>query len=216
MSNTVTISRGDKQKLIETFNSNPSGAFLSIRGYESVTGHGEIANYQIQSGIHYGNIVAMSIKELEDIKAGRKGVVHVKCNTYKNDGGTFTNKKAKGRALVVFEGDFKQTDPEFQMACDELMEGLKNPREVTNPYEKEANGLYNIDGDQNCLYIRECLVLHKTVVQHGTRPVSATTPFMALKRVIDKMLPVSNYRTFKIDMDRFETIAINHTEIVPF
>ena len=212
---TTVVARGDLRKLVETFNANPSGAFISIRRYESVSGLGEVANYQLQSGIHYKNIVEASIAHLGEIKRGRKGEVHVQCNTYKLDDGTFTNRKAKDRTLVVFKGAFKSTDPEFQMACDELLEQLTHPRETTVPYEKEANGLYNIDGDDGTLYIRECLVLKKVVVTEGTRPVSATTPYMALKRAIENMLPVSNYRTFKIDTDRFETIAINHSEIVP-
>jgi hypothetical protein len=216
MTDTMIFTPDQKSALVETFNTNPSGCFISIQGYASINGCGEVANYQLQSGINYGNIVKMSIEKLEKIKEGTLGdkTVHVKCQTYKNPDGTFSNRKSKERTLVTFEKDYANTDKEFQDACDEIMEGLKNPKESTNVYEKEATGLYSIEGE--ALYIRDCLVHKKTITKFGERPVSATLPENALKEAIRRMLPANNYRTFKLDLERFERIAINHTEIVPW
>jgi hypothetical protein len=200
-----------KQQLFETFNSNPSGAFIAIKGYESISGGGEVANFILQSGIHYANIKTNSVKRLEEIKAGKVvPSVHVKCSTWQNPDGTYSNRKSKERKLVDFEQDYDFGHPEFQRACDEIMEGLVAPKSVEQPYEKEANGIYSVDGD--ALYIRECLVVRKDVVKFGVREHSATHPFTALKNAVRKLLPVDNYRTFKLD-GRFEKIAVNHTEI---
>lgn len=202
-----------KQQLFETFNANPSGAFIAIKGYESINGCGEKANYLLQSGISYANVKEQSIEKIKDIKAGNViKDIHVKCNTWKDpDTGECFNRQSKERKLFLFEEDYKCTDPEFQTACDEILNGLIAPKKTEQTYEKEANGLYSIDGD--ILYIRECLVSRKKVIQYGTRPVSATTPLVALKEAIRKLLPVNNYRTFKLD-GRFEQITINHTAIV--
>lgn len=203
----------DKQAMLDTFNANPSGAFISITGYEPVKGCGEVANYQLQSGIHYDRIKQMSIEKLEKIKAGEVfDEIHVKCQTWKKPDGSFTNRKAKDRTLIEHERTYKVTDPEVQMACDELMEGMTAPRKSNQPYDKEANGLYSVDDD--VLYIRECLIIDKKIVEYGERPVSATEPFIALKRKIKHMLPVDNYRTFKLD-GRFEKVAINHAKVLP-
>lgn len=206
------FTRTQRREIAETFNANPSGAFIAVNGYESISGGGEVANYQLQSGIHYDRIKAKSIAMIDEIKAGKVvQTVHVKCNTYKNEDGTFTNRKAKDRALVMWENDIKWDSADFQRACDEIKEGLVNPKKVEQPFEKEAQGLYSTEED--VLYIRECLVLKKTIVTPGTRPMSATEPFTALKNKIRKLLPVDNYRTFRLDLNRFETISINNEKI---
>jgi hypothetical protein len=201
-----------KKQLFETFNTNPSGAFISIQGYESINGCGEKANYLLQSGIKYANIKETSIEKIKDIKAGNDiKEIHVKCSTWKDPvTGELSNRKSKERKLITWEGDFKHDSPEFQKACDEIHEGLTNPKKVETSFEKEATGLYSIEGD--VLYIRDCLVARKKVTEYGSRPVSATTPENALKEAIRRLLPVNNYRTFKLD-GRFEQITINHTAI---
>lgn len=206
------FTRAQRKEIAETFSANPSGSFIWVQGYESVNGNGEIANYQLQSGIHYNNIKAKSIEKIDEIKAGKiVPTIHVKCNTYKNDDGTFTSRKAKDRQLIVWEKDVAFSDADFQLACDEIKEGLVNPKKVEQPYEKEATGLYSTEND--VLYIRDCLVIKKYIVTPGSRPVSATEPFNAIKNAIRRLLPVDNYRTFKLDLNRFETISINTEKI---
>ena len=129
-----------KDQLLETFNSNPSGAFIFITGYEPVKGEGEVANYQLQSGISYDNIKQRSIKMLEKIKAGEDiQTLHVECQTWKKPDGTFTNRKAKDRTLVKHQADYSWDDKDFQDACEELMQGLTDPKKTSQPFDKEAN-----------------------------------------------------------------------------
>jgi hypothetical protein len=66
--------------------------------------------------------------------------------------------------------------------------------------------------DDETLYIRECLVVTKKVLKEGEYSESATLPFNALKDAIKKLLPVSNYRTFKLE--QFESVSINGTVII--
>jgi len=201
-----------RNKILETFNTNPSGAFVHIKGYESMSGCGEVADFQIQSGVKYGNIKQSSIDKLKDIKDGKVVKdIHVECHTWKNPDGSLTNRKAKDRVLIEHKADYKWDSQEFQMACDDIMLGLIAPKPSTQVFEKEATGLYSIDGD--ALYIRDCLIVEKKIVQHGERPVSATVPYQALADAIRRLLPVSNYRTFKLDLGRFDTISINHVII---
>ena len=208
--NEITVN--DKQALVEAFNNAPAGGFISIVGYESATGEGEKANYVLQLGVNYENIVKLSIEKLKNIIEGKDiKSVHVKCQTWKNLDGTFTNRKAKDRTLVTYEQDYDWNSFPFQDACKTILNGLENPKKVETPFAKEATGLYSIDGD--ALYIRECLVINKQVVQYGTRPVSATEPFIALKNEIKEQLPVGNYRTFKLS-GKWEKVVINHSEIV--
>lgn len=205
----------DKQAMFDTFNGSPSGGFVGIKGYESLTGFGEKANYLLQVGIDYKSIVAMSIKKLKQIMAGEipeLRELHVECQTWQGKDGSFSNRKSKDRTLITHHADYKYTDPDFERACADIMLSLTNPKKTDQPFVKEANGLYSVDGDT--LYIRDCLVVDKKIVIYGKRPVSATEPYTALKREIKHFLPVANYRTFAVN-GKFELITINHNEVKP-
>jgi hypothetical protein len=203
----VTIEQ--KQTVLNTFNANPSGCFIAINGYEN--SHGEVANYQIQSGVNYGNIKAASIKKLSEIKAGQvEKEVTVRCMVWQNEDGTIATRKGAGRKMVAYEQSYAWDSADFQKACDAIMEGFLNPRETTHTFEKEAKGLYSMD--EETLYIRDCLLLNKAVIKEGVYPESATAPFTALKDTIRGMLPVSKYRAFKLE--NFDNIMVNGNLIV--
>ena len=207
MSKVITIDQ--KQEVLNTFNANPSGCFIGIQGYEN--SHGEIANYTIQSGVNYGNIKNLSIEKLNDIKAGKDiKDITVKCDIWENADGTVTNRKATGRTFKTITTAYKWDSDDFQKACDEILQGMLAPKKVEQSYDKEAKGLYSIDDDT--LYIRECLVVTKAVVKDGVYPESAQLPFNALKDAIRKLLPVANYRTFKLES--FQSITINGSIII--
>lgn len=203
----VTIEQ--KQTVLNTFNANPSGCFIAINGYENA--NGEVSNYQLRSGVNYGTIVDKSIEALLDIKAGKTvDKISVECNVWQNEDGTYTNRKAAGRKLVSIKQDYDVKSVEVQEACDAILNGLQNPRETTTSYDKEAKGLYSMDDET--LYIRDCVVINKTVVTNGVYPVTASLPVNALKDTIKRMLPVSTYRTFKLES--FDSVAINGTVII--
>ena len=203
------ITMEQKQKVLNTFNANPSGCFIQVNGYEN--SKGEVATYQLQSGVNYGNIKDISIMQLEDIKAGKAfETIDVTYGTWINPDGTESNRKAKGRIYDIVTKNFKYTDADFQKACDELMESLVNPRKVETSYDKEAKGLYSMDGET--LYIRDCLVVNKTVEKEGEYTEKATTDYTALKNKIESFLKKSKYRTFKLES--FNSIAINGTMIL--
>lgn len=207
MSKVITIEQ--KQSVLSTFNANPSGCFIGVQGYEN--SHGEIANYTLQSGVNYGNIKNISIEKLKEIKEGKVvPFVKVVCNVWKNPDGTITNRKGKDRTFEKFEGEYAFDSEDFQKACDDIMQGFLNPRESNQTYDKEAKGLYSMDDET--LYIRECLVVTKTVLENGEYAEKATLPFNALKDAIKRLLPVSNYRTFKLE--NFQSISINGTVII--
>lgn len=207
MSKVITIEQ--KQSVLNTFNANPSGCFIGVQGYEN--SFGEVANYTLQSGVNYGNIKDKSIEKLKELKEGKaEQSVHVKCNVWKNPDGSITNRKGKDRTFETYENDYSFDCEDFQNACDEILNGLTNPRESSQTFDKEAKGLYSIDGET--LYIRDCLKVTKTVVKEGEYAQSATLPFNALKDAIKGLLPVSNYRTFKLE--NFESISINGNVII--
>lgn len=213
-----TLTLDQTPDILETFNQHPSGAFAYIEGYTPVKGEGEVANYYFQCGISYPNIVEMSKRQLELLMEGEHPIkeVTVDINTWKDDkNGTYHNRpKGKERTLRNFKKTYAWDDDAFQEACIALMESLEDPKDVTIPYEKEAKSLYSIDGEdeQKTLYIRECLILKKIVVQEGEKHVAATTPEIGLKNAIKKHLSVNRYRTFKL-INNFEKISINKTSI---
>lgn len=202
----------NREELAAVFDENPGGAFISIKGYRPVSADGEVADYQLRSGIKYPNVVADSIAQLKDIMAG-KGVpsLHVKCMTWQNPDKTFSNRKSKERVLVTFEKSYLVADRAFQEAAAEVLEALENPGKPTTEYDKEAKGLYSLDGTS--FYIRDCLVIEKKILVHGTRNVKATHPDTALRDAIRRLLPVGNYRTFKLDGE-FDAVMINHDKVV--
>ena len=205
----MVITMEQKQKVLDTFNANPSGCFIQVSGYENA--FGEVATYQLQSGVNYGNIKDMSIMQLEDIKAGKEfDSLEVTCGVWMNPDGSITNRKAGGRTYTTIKTTYKVDEADFQKACDEVMEGLVNPRTVEQSYEKEAKGLYSID--EETLYIRNCLIVNKVVEKDGEYPDKATLPFNALKDKIRSLLKVSKYRTFKLES--FSSIAINGTMVL--
>lgn len=207
--------------IIDTFTANPSGCFAAIQGYESATGYGEIADFQILVGISYGSLLKQSIAMLEEMiskpmvdEDGNPTGITVRGHLWQDRvTREKTNRKSGSRSLVPFVETYFHSETAFQDTAAELLENLKNPKtpEMVG-FEKEADGLYSLDGD--VLYIRDCLRVKKTVRKPGDYPLKATLPVTTLKHTLRKMLPVSNYRTFKLDQ-RFEKIAIFHTEILP-
>ena len=213
------LNMADKDLILEAFNESPSGAFVFIEDYEPVKGGGEIADYYFQAGISYPNIVEMSIKQLDRIIKGEDETLQeitVKGKSWKGEDGILNSRKGKktdNRKPVEWKKTFSWDSPEFQAACEEVMRSLEYPRDVKTPYDKEAKSLYGVgEGEDQVLYIRECLRVRKIVKKEGERQIGFTTPQIALKKAIQSKLSTGRYRTFKLD-GRFKRIAINRTAI---
>lgn len=216
----IELTTTDRKVIFETFNQNPSGAFVFIKGYEPVGGEGEVADYYIQTGIKYPNVVQASIKKLQEMMRGEHeeltGHILITCNCWKDKQGILHNREAKDRTLVTDTKIYSHSDQVFLDVCKDLLDQLKNPKEKETSFEKEAKGLYSMETKEgvDVLYVRDCLVLRKVIIKFGQQPVKATLPLQALKDYIKRLLPVGNYRMFKLD-GRFEKIAINKEEIKP-
>ena len=198
-----------KQSVLSTFNANPSGCFIGVQGY--VNSKGEVANYTLQAGVNYWNIKQSSVEMLNDLMVG-KGArsVHVKCNVWENPDGSWSNRKGKDRTFETFEREFAFDSEPFQEACKTLIQNITKPRANSNTYEKESKSLYSLD--EETLYIRDCLKVTKRVTTGIEYPAKATMPSNALKNAIKELLPISNYRTFKLE--QFDSITINGSIII--
>ena len=95
-------------------------------------------------------------------------------------------------------------NPLLAQAFAKVRQSLVAPRPSNVEYEKEGNGVYDLNGT---LHIRDCQLIRKEVVRSGDYPISTQEPVNALADTIRRMLPVGKYRQVKLD-GRFDYVAV--------
>lgn len=205
-----------RKELVEAFNQSPSGSYIYIENYQSAVGSGEVADYYLQFGIKYENALNASLEKLKLVKEGKiLKYVNVDWAAYVDTNGNLHSRPAEGRTLQ--KQPTKQVywnDSDFQSACDEIAESLTAPKKTENNFKNEGKGLYS-HADSDTLYIRECLLILKKVTKSGPASNPRGISYeKALKDEIRSLLPVSQYRSFRLD-GRFDRVSINHIKILP-
>lgn len=216
-----------------------SGRFAAVNGYTSQTG--EVADYSIQFGCYYSNLLKEDAAFLKDIIAGQyPGPVDVKHGVYLDgefapastgtavsvDGAApvlfdlesprIKNRDAKGRAAHVFSYSLAGNSSMVIDAASALLKGIESPKDTGAAYQKEGKGIYSLarsDGESHW-YLRDGLIISKKVIQKAEKKFSASLPETAIKNAVRKLLKSGRYRNFTLTEGNFSSVKIEGAELI--
>ena len=217
-----------------------SGRFVSVKGYTAETG--EVADYSLQFGCYYGNLLEEDSALLKDICAGKyTGAIDVKHGVYV-DGGLSSsssgvavavdgaaapmildlgdtrikNRAAKGRTSHILQYTLAGNDPLVIAAASALLKGIESPKDTEADYSKEGKGIYSLDRQdgESHWYLRDGLIVSKNVIQEGEKKFSASLPETAIKKAVRKLLKSGRYRAFNLTEGNFRSIKIEGAELI--
>ena len=216
-----------------------SGRFAAVKGYTAETG--EVADFVLQFGCYYGNLLEEDAVFLKDIVAGKyTGAIDVKHGVYVEgalaasstgvavsvDGAAtmildlkdprIKNRDAKGRTAHVLSYSLAGNDPLVIAAASALLKGIESPKDTGAEYQKEGKGVYSLDraDGESHWYIRDGLIVSKSIIQEGEKKFSASLPETAIKNSVRKLLKSGRYRTFNLTEGNFRSVKIEGAELI--
>ena len=214
----ITFSKNElnDQKILmlaQVINSAKNGGFMSVQGFRSKSGNGEVQNALYCKGINYENAVKKSLKMLDEIENDPEFQLTIKRGTWKNEKGEESPTGRKSKAYSCFETvteSYSKKDQIVQEAIDAIRKSLTNPAPVSKEYESIGNGVYRDESGK--IYVRDLRLVNKNVVQKGEYKQKATSAKVAIQDGIKKNMPVGKYRMFNLDGD-WEKISLGGVEI---
>lgn len=216
-----------------------SGRFVAVKGYTATTG--EVADYSLQFGCYYSNLLQEDSALLKGIIAGNgNGTVAVKHGIWIEgeldvspsgipvsingnapvliDLGNpkLKNREAKGRVAAILSYILPMNSGEVIAAAAALLKGIENPKDTGADYHKEGKGVYSLDRSDgnNHWYLRDGLIVSKTIIQEGEKKFSASLPETAIKNAVRKLLKTGRYRTFNLTEGNFRSVKIEGAELI--
>lgn len=216
-----------------------SGRFVAVKGYTAETR--EVADYFLQFGCYYGNLLEEDSRFLKNLIAGNgNGVLDVKHGVWLDgslapspsgipvsiDGATpipldlgdprIKNREAKGRTAAVLSYSLPMNGVEVIAAASALLKGIETPKDTGADFHKEGKGIYSLDRSdgENHWYLRDGLVVSKMVIQEGEKKFSASLPETAIKDAVRRLLKSGRYRAFNLTEGNFRSIKIEGAELI--
>ena len=216
-----------------------SGRFVAVKGYTATTG--EVADFVLQFGCYYSNLLQEDSALLKDICAGKyTGAIDVKHGVYVDgvlssssngvavsvDGAApmildlkdtrIKNRAAKGRTSHILQYTLAGNDPMVIDAASALLKGIESPKEGGAEYQKEGKGIYSLDRSdgESHWYLRDGLIVSKTIIQEGEKKFSASLPETAIKNAVRRLLKSGRYRTFNLTEGNFRSVKIEGAELI--
>jgi len=207
------LNPANAEKLADVINDSKHGGFMRVHALQTKTGHGEISDYTFCKGISYENAVKTSLKILEKLEADPTFNVRVVRGTYQNDAGIEnpTGRKSKDFPLAVtVSKTYMQGDSALKDAFTSIRKSLTAPEKPTKEYTKVGNGVY--EDETGNMFFRDLRLVSKRVIQHGSYPFSSSGEVVAIADAIKRVMPVGNYRMFRLDAD-YDSISMGGIEI---
>lgn len=216
-----------------------SGRFVAVKGYTSATK--EVADFYLQFGCYYDNLLKEDSNLLKGIIAGNgNGSIAVKHGIWIEgeldaspsgipvsingnapvliDLGNpkLKNREAKGRVSAILSYVLPMNSAEVIAAAAALLKGIETPKDTGADYSKEGKGIYSLDRQdgESHWYLRDGLIVSKTVIQEGEKKFSASLPETAIKNTVRKLLKSGRYRAFNLTEGNFRSIKIEGAELV--
>lgn len=216
-----------------------SGRFVAVKGYTAETG--EVADYSLQFGCYYSNLLEEDSNFLKGIIAGNgNGSIAVKHGVWIEgeldtspsgvpvsingnapvliDLGNpkLKNREAKGRTAAVLAYTLPMNSAEVIAAAAALLKGIENPKDTGAAYQKEGKGIYSLDRQdgESHWYLRDALIVSKIVIQEGEKKFSASLPETAIKNAVRRLLKSGRYRTFNLTEGNFRSVKIEGAELI--
>ncbi len=202
-----------QEHLASVINDTKHGGFMRVHALQTKTGHGEISDYTFCKGINYDNAVKKSLKILEKLENDPTFNVRVIRGTYQNQAGIEnpTGRKSKDFPLpVTVSKTYMQGDIALSDAFASIRKSLTAPERPTKEYNKLGNGVYA--DDTGTMFFRDLRLVSKRIIQHGDWPFSASGEVVAIADTIKRVMPIGNYRMFRLDAD-YDSITMGGIEI---
>ena len=199
--------------LAQVINSAQNGGFMSVKGFRSKSGNGEVQDTIYCKGINYENAKKKSLKILEEIESNPDFNVAVKRGTWVNEKGEANPTGRKSKEFSTFkmvEETYKKGDQELEDAISSIRKSLTDPEPPTKEYESIGNGVYKDESGK--IYIRDLRLVNKKVVVKGEYKEKATGAKVSIQDAIKKNMPIGNYRMFNLDGD-WDAISLGGVEI---
>lgn len=215
----VTYTKADlmnpaaQQHLAAVINDTKHGGFMQVHRLRTKTGHGEESDYCFCKGISYENAVATSLKILAKLEADPTFNIRVTRGTWQNADGMEnpTGKKSQHFPIPkTVSKTYMQGDAALLEAFDKIRKSLTSPAAPTKEYTKLGNGVYA--DETGTMFFRDLRLVSKRVIQHGAYPFSASGEVVAIADAIKRVMPVGNYRMFRLDAD-YDSISMGGIEI---
>jgi len=194
-------------------NDTKHGGFMTVHALVPKTGYGEISDYTFCKGISYENAVKTSLKILAKLENDPTFSIRVTRGTWQDGQGNEspTGKKSKAFPVpVTVSQTYMAGDAATKEAFAKIRKSLEAPAAPTKEYVSLGNGIYKDENDT--LFLRDLRLVSKRVIQHGTYPFSASGEIVALADAIKKVMPVGNYRQFRLDQD-YDSISMGGIEL---
>ena len=209
----LTTSKVARDTLIKVIADSKHGGFMRIHGFKSKTGFGEIQDTTYCKGINYANSVRNSLALLTLIEKDTDLSITVTRGVWKDTNGNInpTNRKSKVFSVSATVTETYDVDSEEMIeALAKVRKGLENPR-PTKDYKSLGNGIY-VDEETDTLYVRDLRLVRKTVVVHGDYPFKASGAVTALRKAIERDMPIGSYRQFCLDAE-YDKISLGGMEL---
>jgi len=216
-----------------------SGRFVAVKGYTTETN--EVGDYFLQFGCYYGDLLKEDSVFLHEIIAGNgNGCLEVTHGAWldgeleispsgipvsidKNapvlldlDNPKIKNREAKGRKRAILSYSLPMNGAEVIAAATALLKGIESPKDTGADFQKEGKGIYSLDRQdgENHWYLRDGLIVSKTVIQEGERKFSASLPKTAIKDAVRRLLKTGKYRSFNLTEGNFRSVKIEGAELI--
>ena len=199
--------------LASVINDTKHGGFMTVHALQTKTGHGEISDFTFCKGISYANALATSLKILARLENDPTFSIRVTRGTWQNDIGheSPTGRKSKDfpRPVTVSQ-TYMVGDTALSDAFASIFKTLTAPAAPTKEYTKVGNGVYQ--DEQGAMFFRDLRLVSKRIIQHGDYPFSASGEIVAIADAIKRIMPIGNYRQFRLDAD-YDSISMGGIEL---
>lgn len=199
--------------LAAVINDTKHGGFMTVHALVPKTGFGEISDYTFCKGISYENAIKTSLKILAKLENDPTFNVLVTRGTWQDGQG---NESPTGRRSAAFDKPvtvsktYMAGDASLLEAFAKIRKSLTAPEAPTKVYVSLGNGVY--EDENKTMFFRDLRLVSKRIIQHGKYPFSASGEIVAIADTIKKVMPIGNYRQFRLDQE-YNSISMGGIEL---
>lgn len=200
----------NRSRLSEIIQSACPGQYMTINGYANK--YGEVSDYLVHADANYESVHTRSLAKLQELYKDKSLKINIIRHVWVDTDGNEHTRKAAGRVLTKKDEVVSMGDPDLEDAFAMLEKQITNPKEIESRF-RGSNSAFELDA-QDVVFMRNVLVEKKEVLTAGNYPVECTGRRVALQDSLRKMLPIGQYRTFKLDHTNCKSLSAGGEEFV--
>ncbi len=189
------------RKLREIIQSAEGGQFIIINGYKNK--EGEISNYLVHANANYDSVHDRSIKKLDELASYKKLSFEIKRYAWFDNNGVEYTRQASGRTRKELKEIIKAGDPILIEALEKVSQSILAPKKEGADYIG-SNSAFQLEDE---CYLHNVLVEKKDVITPIEYPITCKAKLSAVVDWIKQQLPISKYRTFKLNGTNCQSLS---------